>query len=62
MRYVTMRRPRNSTQHDLMESPMLEGKTVMEPEPIDTGLVDVNESGIYRVMSPIGFVELRERS
>lgn len=61
MRYVTMRRPRSATQQDLWESPMLEGKTVLDPEPVDTGLVDPTENVIYRVMSPIGFVALRER-
>lgn len=43
-------------------SPMLEPKTIIEAEPMDTGLVDPNENAIYRVMSPIGFVELKERT
>lgn len=58
MRYVAIRRPRMGWDE---WSPMLEPKTVHEPEPIDTGLVDQNENAIYRVMSAIGFVELKER-
>lgn len=58
MRYVA--RPRMD---DDPPSPLLEpdSRIVYEPEPIDTGLVDKHESQIFRVMSPIGFVELRER-
>ncbi len=58
MRYVTMRRPRMYTTDDM---PMLEAKTVHEPDPIDTGIVDQYESPIFRVMSPVGFVEMKER-
>lgn len=42
--------------------PMLEGRTVHEREPVDTGLLDADGKRIYRVTSPIGFVELRERN
>lgn len=60
MRYVTLpRRPRMGWDD---WSPMLEARTVHEHEPTDTGLVDSLESQIYRVMSPIGFVELKESS
>jgi hypothetical protein len=59
MRYIAVRRPRMAWDE---WSPMLEAKTVMEPEPVDTGLVDRDENVIYRVMAPIGFVELKERS
>ena len=58
MRYVAVRRPRMGWDE---WSPMLEPKTVIESDPVDTGLVDHNENVIYRVMSPIGFVELKER-
>jgi len=57
MRYVT--RPRASWDED---KPHIEGKTVHEREPVDTGLLDANGTPIWRVMSPIGFVELKERS
>lgn len=60
MRYVTARKRTRAEWND--EHPMLEGQTVHEPEPVDTGLVDKYENAIYRVPGPIGFVELRERS
>jgi hypothetical protein len=60
MRYVTGR-PRQSTADDLLQSPMLEAQTVHEPEPIDTGLVDRNGNTIFRIMGPIGFLEMKER-
>ena len=60
MRYVSARtRPRSGWDD---EHPMLEAKTVHEPEPIDTGLLDADGNRIYRVMSPVGFVALKERS
>jgi hypothetical protein len=59
MRYVV--RPRAETFDALRETPHLEGRTVLEPEPVDTGLVDKDGNRIWRVMSPIGFVELKER-
>jgi len=58
MRYVSIR-PRMDWRD---ETPMLEARTVHEREPIDTGLLDAEGNRIYRVMSPIGFVELKERS
>lgn len=57
MRYVAIR-PRAEWND---ESPMLEGKTVHEREPVNTGILDKDGNPIYRVMSPIGFIELRER-
>jgi hypothetical protein len=57
MRYVVIR-PRAGWRD---EEPMLEGKTVHEQTPVDTGLRDKDGNRIYRVMSPIGFVELKER-
>jgi len=57
MRYVT--RPRASDWPE--DRPHIEGKTVHEREPVDTGLLDKDGTPIYRVMSPIGFIELRER-
>lgn len=57
MRYVTIR-PRMDWRED---GPMLEGKTIHEPEPIKTGLLDHDGHPIYRVTSPIGFIELKER-
>jgi len=59
MAYVT--RPRLTRYDDLRETPMLEGQTVWEPEPVDTGLLDKNGVPIFRVMDPIGFVEMKER-
>lgn len=58
MRYVVIR-PRASWDED---KPMLEGRTVHQSEPIDTGVLDGDGNPIFRVMSPIGFVELRERN
>ena len=57
MRYVIIR-PRAEWDDD---KPMLEGKTVHEQEPVKTGVLDKDGNPIYRVMSPIGFVELGER-
>lgn len=56
MRYVI--RPRMDW---LDAEPMIEGKTVHEREPVNTGLLDKNGNPIFRVTSPIGFVELKER-
>ena len=56
MRYVT--RPRASWDDEM---PMIEGTTVHEREPIKTGILDEAGNDIWRVMSPIGFVELKER-
>lgn len=64
MRYVTMprRRPRASTFYDLQETPLLEATTVYEPdEPIDTGVLDQHGDTYFRIMSPIGFTEMKER-
>lgn len=33
---------------------------VYEPEPVDTGLLDQDGTPIWRLMNPIGFVELKE--
>ena len=55
MRYMT--RPRASWDE---EKPMLEGKTVHEPEPVNTGLLDKDGNEIIRVMDQIGFVRFRE--
>ncbi len=59
MRYVI--RPRADTYDALRETPVLEARTVLEPEPIKTGILDKDGNDIWRVMSPIGFVELKER-
>ncbi len=56
MRYII--RPRASWDD---ESPMIEGKTVHEREPVNTGILDKDGNSIFRVMSPIGFRELKER-
>lgn len=56
MRYII--RPRASWDE---ETPMIEGKTVHEPEPRDTGLIDKDGNKIWRVMSPIGFVRFEDR-
>ena len=55
MRYMT--RPRASWDE---EKPMLEGKTVHEAEPVNTGLLDKDGNEIIRVMDQIGFVRFRE--
>ena len=57
MRYIV--RPRACWDDD---KPMLEGKTVHEREPVDTGLLDKDGQKIWRVMSPVGFIELKERA
>lgn len=59
MRYVT--RPRSDTFDDLCDSPLIEARMVMEQNPVKTGLLDKDGNDIWRVMSPVGFVELRER-
>ena len=59
MRYVI--RPRLARFDDLRQTPMLEAQTVWEMEPIDTGLLDQDGVPIFRVMDPIGFVEMKER-
>lgn len=59
MRYVI--RPRADTLDTLRETPHLGAQTVMEPEPVKTGLLDKDGNDIWRIMSPIGFVELKER-
>lgn len=60
MRYVT--RPRANTFDALRETPHLEARTVLESEDFNTGLLDKDGNPIFRTMSPIGFVELKERS
>lgn len=45
-----------------LDQPLLEGRTVHEPEPARTGLVDKDGNPIIRLMAPIGFVPLRERT
>lgn len=60
MRYVVIR-PRLSRWDDLQESPQLEGRTVYDQEPVETGILDADGHPICRTMSPIGFVELKER-
>jgi hypothetical protein len=42
------------------ERPLLEGKTVYEREPEDTGIISKDGNKIYRARRPIGFVEPRE--
>ena len=59
MRYVT--RPRSAQWDELQESPALEGRTVYEPEPTDTGLLDKDGNQVFRIMDQIGFVRFRER-
>jgi hypothetical protein len=59
MRYFI--RPRNLTWDELQETPQLEARTVFELEPTDTGILDQDGNPIWRRMSPIGFVELKER-
>ena len=39
---------------------MLEGKTVHEPEPVKTGVLDKDGNPIIRVMDQIGFVRLKD--
>ena len=60
MRYTTIR-PRMTPIGELQDSPLIEGRTVHEREPEDTGLLNHEDHPIYRVTSPIGFIELRER-
>jgi hypothetical protein len=48
--------------HDSEVEPLLEGQTIFEPEPVNTGLLDANGGQIWkRGINPIGFVELKER-
>jgi len=49
VKYVAIpRRPRSGDYFD--EGPILEGRTVyIESDPIDTGLLDVNGTRLYRV-------------
>lgn len=54
-------RRRATTADDLANTPHLEGYTVYEPEPVDTGVLDAEGYVIVRMMAPIGFVELVER-
>lgn len=54
-------RPRADTWDMLNDSPLLEGRTVFEREPSNTGLVSKDGHPIYRTPEPIGFVALRER-
>jgi hypothetical protein len=58
-RYVTLR-PRSATWDDLRETPSLEGRTVFEPEAVDTGLLDKGGTPIYRIMDRIGFVRFED--
>lgn len=57
-RYVIQ--PRAETWDMLQESPHLEGRTVIEREPANTGLVSKDGHPIYRAPEPIGFVLLQE--
>lgn len=42
-------------------STLIEGRTVYEPEPVKTGILDKDGNMVWRVVSPIGFVVLKER-
>lgn len=53
-RYVV--RPRMDWSDD---KPMLEGKTIFEPEPVKTGLLDKDGQPLYRVRASIGFIEAK---
>ena len=61
MRYIA-RRPRSATWDDLQETPSLEGRTVFEPDAVDTGLLNAEGTPIFRVMDQIGFVRFKDRS
>ena len=58
-RYVTLR-PRSATWDDLQETPSLEGKTVFEPDAVDTGLLDKEGRTLFRIMDQIGFVRFED--
>lgn len=55
-RYVT-RRPVAEWDDD---RPMIEGKTIYENEPVDTGLLDKSGLKIYRAKTPIGFLDRKD--
>jgi hypothetical protein len=52
-RYVI--RPRAEVIDALRDSPLLEGRTVLDREPANTGLVNPDGYPIYRQPEPIGF-------
>lgn len=58
-RYVI--RPRAEVIDALRDSPLLEGRTVYEREPVSTGLLNPDGYPIYRAPDPIGFVPLKEK-
>lgn len=58
-RYVI--RPRGDVFDALRETPVLEGRTVYESEPANTGLVSKDGYPIYRTPEPIGFHHLNEK-
>ena len=58
-RYVT--RPHAESFYLLRESPLLEGRTVTEREPVNTGLVSLDGHPINRTPEPIGFHRLKEK-
>lgn len=63
MRYVIRpRATRADTAETLSDTPHLGAQTVIESEPVDTGVLDKDGNSIWRVMSPIGFVKMREWS
>jgi hypothetical protein len=48
--------------HNSEVEPLLEGRTVFEPEAVNTGLLDANGGQIWKTgIDPIGFVPLKER-
>ena len=59
MRYVTLR-PRSTKWDDLQETPVLQGDTVHEQEPVNTGLLDKDGRTLFRIMDQIGFVRFED--
>lgn len=58
-RYVIQ--PRAEVFDLLLDTPLLEGRTVFEREPINIGLVSKDGHSIYRTPEPIGFQRLNEK-
>lgn len=54
-------RPRAATLDELRDTPMREGWTVYEQQPVSTGLVSKDGHPIYRTPEAIGFVLLKEK-
>lgn len=55
-------RPRADWYPMSQDEPLLEGRTVFEASPIDTGILDHDGNRIWKAaIDPIGFVALKER-